>query len=326
MKTVETTRAVRAAMDAVSGIVLLTALSVCAAAALPAEPAASVEPKVESPDPVQAALVAEAAGNRELRRELLREAIKRAPDSSLAHWCAGEVRQDGRWLSLEEAQRQAAADPRLAEYRKLRDQHSGTPDGQLALAIWCRDHGLSAESRVHWMQVLMDQPENKEALKALGAQWYHGQLLTDAQIKEASRQQEPSPMLNSRLMDRWVSPVAKWRSALKQGEANVRDLVRTEVASVKDPREVYALGVLLINRSRRKSDPKDYRLLSLALIDALDYRGEPWAVKQLAWHAVEHPTVDVRNAAADALKARPRVSYVPWLLSYMQTPSRPASS
>ncbi|NLE39284.1 MAG: hypothetical protein GX621_14775, partial [Pirellulaceae bacterium] len=58
------------------------------------------------------------------------------------------------------------ADPRLAEYRKLRDKQDGTAAGQFTLASWCRDQGLLAESRVHWMQVLMDQPENEEALTA----------------------------------------------------------------------------------------------------------------------------------------------------------------
>ncbi len=305
---------------AASGIVLLLTLGVCAPADLSAEPASRAEPKVESPDLVEAALLAEATGNRELHRKLVREAIEKHPDSSLAHWCAGEVRRDGRWLSLEEAHAQAASDERLAEYRRLRDQQAGTPAGRLALAGWCRDHGLTAESRVHWMQVLMDQPENEEALKALGARWHHGQLLTHAQIKEANRRQKPTAKFSPRSMDRWVSPVAKWRIAFKQGNASSRERVRTEIAAVKDPREMYALGALLIKHSRRKSDPKGYLLVSLELIDALDYRGEPWAVKQLAWHALEHPKAEVRNAAADALQAHPRVSYIPWLLSHMQTP------
>ncbi|NLE57452.1 MAG: hypothetical protein GX616_03770 [Planctomycetes bacterium] len=305
---------------AVFGIVLLLALTTPAAAGSPPGLAASVKPEVESPDLVQAALSAEAAGNRELRRELVRDAIEKQPESALAHWCAGEVRQNGRWLTLDEAQRQAAADPRLAEYRKLRDKQDGTAAGQFTLASWCRDQGLLAESRVHWMQVLMDQPENEEALKALGARWYQGQLLTDAQIKEAGRRQYSLPTVSPQSIERWASPVAKWRTAFKQREVDAGESVRTEIAAIGSPREVYALGSLLMNRSRRKSDPKGYLLVSLALIDSLDYRGEPWAVKQLAWHAVEHPTVEVRDAAADALKTRPKESYVPWLLSFMQTP------
>ena len=85
----------------------------------------------------------------------------------------------------------------------------------------------------------------------------------------------------------------------------MRESLRGEVGSVKDPLAIQALGAVLINGSRLKSDPKGFRLVSLALVDALDYCGKPWAVEQLAWLAVDHPTIEARNAAADALKERP---------------------
>ena len=111
---------------AVPAIALLLASSLFAAAELPTRPAAAVKPNAESPDPVQAALLAEASGNRKSHCDLLREALKKDPDSSLAHWYAGEVHQDGRWLSLEAAERKAAADKRLMEYRtwKLPSRHA----------------------------------------------------------------------------------------------------------------------------------------------------------------------------------------------------------
>jgi hypothetical protein len=283
---------------------------------------------MEAADLVQAALRAGAAGKSQARRELLWKAIKQDPDCQLAHWSSGEVLHDGRWLPVEEAQRLAAADQQLAEYRKMRDRLDGTPEGQQALATWCREHGLWAESRVHWRQVLMAQPNNDAAQKALGARWYQGQLLTGAQLeqtKQANKEQtRPYPATakaQREAMDGWIGPVAKWRRALKQGDVSVGEALRTEVASASDPQEIYALGLVLMNGSRpRSADPKGSQLVSLALIDALNACGKPWAVEQLAWLAVEHPTLDVRNTAADALKNHPRLSYVPWLISHMQSP------
>ena len=155
--------------DAVLGIALLLVLGVCAGVGLPAEPTANVDRGAAAADLVRAALLAEASGNRESHDELLREAMKNDPDYRLAHWCAGEVRRDQQWLSLDEAQRQAANDRQLAEYRKLRDQHADTPADQIVLGRWCRNHGLLAEGRAHWMQVLMAQPQNAEAMKARSA-------------------------------------------------------------------------------------------------------------------------------------------------------------
>lgn len=307
----------------VFGFALPAASSLFAAENPRSKPAAKVEPKAGTSNLVQAALLAEASGNNESRRELLREALKENPNSSLAHWCVGEVCQNGRWFSVEEIQHQATADKRLAEYRTLRDQHAATPAGQLTLARWCGDHGLPAESRIHWTYVLVDQPENEEAIKALGARWYRGQLLTEAQIKlvqRADSQQSLAPMsVNRESMAHWVPSVTKWRYALKRGDSSAEESLRQEVGSATDRRSIHALGCVVISGSRRRSDPKGYRLLSLALIDALDRCNKPWAVKQLAWHAVEHPTIEVRHAAADALKKRPMMSYVPLLLSQMQT-------
>lgn len=274
-------------------------------------------------DLVHAALLAEASGDAESRRQLLQEAVKASPDAPLAHWSLGEVRQDGRWLSLENAQEQAASDRRLAEYRSQRDRLGGSPAGQLTLAVWCREHGMPAESRAHWMQVLMAQPENEEAQKALGARWRQGQLLTDAQLKQMKKLEDHYGYVSTsppQLANRWTAPVAQWRRELKQGDENAKESLRREVLASKRAEDLHDLGSVIIQGSLRKTDPRGFRLVSFALVDALDYCGEPWAVTQLARLAVEHPTIEVHDAAADALKSRPKMSYVPWMLSQMQTP------
>ncbi len=290
-----------------------------------AEPATSVGTQAEAAALLRAALQAEVSGNPDVRRALLRAALQKDPTCALAHWSSAEVRHGERWVPVAEAQRQAAADTRLADYRRLRDQTPDTVAGRIALAVWCRDHGLPAESRAHWFQVLLSQPEHNEALQALGVQWYQGQWLTPAQLEQAKQAHVDlrSPSLSKterQALDRWGSVVANWRRALKQEDASVREAIRKEVASAGNPRNIYVLATALINGSRQKSDPKGYRLVSLALVDALERCEDSWPVLQLAWLAVEHPTDEVRNAAADALRRRPKISYVPWLLSYLRAP------
>ena len=119
----------RMCISSVPGVALLLAWGGFAATGLAAEPATNVDAtadaKADAAVLVHAALMAEVSGNRELRRDRLRDALKKDPDFALAHWSAGEVRRDGQWLTLEEAQRQAAADKRLAEYRSQRGTIGG---------------------------------------------------------------------------------------------------------------------------------------------------------------------------------------------------------
>ncbi len=63
------------------------------------------------------------------------QAVRIEPDNPVARWELGQIQVDGRWLSVEEAQRQAAADPAQARYRELRAESGETPEGQLALRV-----------------------------------------------------------------------------------------------------------------------------------------------------------------------------------------------
>jgi len=76
---------------------------------------------ISAADLVRAALLAAAANDSQRRDELLSQALRKDPDCPPARWHSGYVRLDGQWLSTDDAQRRAAADQRLAEYRKLRD-------------------------------------------------------------------------------------------------------------------------------------------------------------------------------------------------------------
>jgi hypothetical protein len=133
------------------------------------------------------ALQAEVKGDGASRQSLLSEAAKVAPECRLAHWQQSEVLLGNQWLPAEEAQRLAAADPRLLEYAQLRASAGENLDGQLALARWCRKHQLFDEAKVHWINVLTYEPNNDEALRALGKRWDAGRLMSYAEIDAAKQ-------------------------------------------------------------------------------------------------------------------------------------------
>jgi len=120
---------------------------------------------------------AKSDGNMALAYALLHDVVRIAPDNSQARWQLGQVKVQGEWLTIEEAQRRAAADPRQAKYREHKDEVSNNPDDQLALARWCRKNKLDDEAGVHLASVLSVDPNNKTALRGIGKQWRDGQLV-----------------------------------------------------------------------------------------------------------------------------------------------------
>src|SRR6476660_7902357 len=81
---------------------------------------------------------AKSHGQPALAYSLLHQVVRIAPDNSLARWQLGQVKVDDEWLSVEEAQRRAEGDPRLAKYQERKETLGDLPKGQLALARWCR--------------------------------------------------------------------------------------------------------------------------------------------------------------------------------------------
>ena len=91
-------------------------------------------------------------------------------------------------MTVEEAQRHAAAEPAQARYRELRAEHGESLEGQLALARWCRRNNLDDEARFHWASVLSVQPGNEEALRSLDVRWHNGQLASRDEVAKSKEQ------------------------------------------------------------------------------------------------------------------------------------------
>jgi hypothetical protein len=151
----------------VGGAILTLGLGMFCAARSPAADNAATPERL-----VRQALQAELHGADADRRGLLAAALALDPDYAPARWQSGYVRIGDDWVSVDEAPRRFSADTQLAAYRQKRDAMVDTADNQRELARWCHRNRLPDEERIHWAKVLGYEPQNAEAMKALGLKWH----------------------------------------------------------------------------------------------------------------------------------------------------------
>ena len=297
------------------GVLFCLALpALLAWSAEPAKKAPQVDPAVQ--DLVQAALENEAAGDNARRDQGLQEALKKSPEDAATHWQLGQVWIDSRWMTPDQAQQAASKDKRLAEYRKLRDRSVLTVDSQAALARWCRKNKLADEERAHWQTVLQLQPDNAEAIKALGLRPFAGTLLTQAQIQRVKSQLQTW----AKAVDRWRPLVVQWRNAVKHHQTAPPAEVRDKLVKLSDSAEMLALERALWQEVGAKREKEAYHAMLLAMIEMLAGNPRPAAAGSLARLAVFCDLKDVHAAAIEALKKHPLDHYAPLLLSGLQMP------
>lgn len=277
------------------------------------------EPRVETTAErlVAAAQQAEIDGDIAGHFALLRQAVRIDPGYELARWQLGQVQVDGEWIAVEEAQRRASANPQQADYRRLRAEHGNTPQGQLALARWCRGNDLSEESRVHWASVLSVDPNNKEALRALKLHWHDGQLRTREQIKDAKQETNDA----RRATRRWKAAVAGWQRALAKKHDGSPIEILDEIRAVNDPSAIPSFERVTLDTDGSESKSNERRRqLSLAFLDALETMSDTAATQSLVRHGVQSSFSKVRDEAIERLRKRPLHDFVPLLLDGLAAP------
>jgi hypothetical protein len=260
---------------------------------------------------VEAAAQAELDGNTARHFALLRQAVSIAPDYQPARSQLGQVKVDGQWLAVEEAQRRAAADPKQAIYRRLRAEHGESPEGQLALARWCHTNNLEEESRFHWASVLSVDPNHKQALRALKMRWHDGRLLSRDEI----RQEKQAAIGERRASREWTAAVADWERALSKKQDVTLAGVIDEIRGVSEIEAIPAFERVTLDASEVRGGRIEGRSrLSLAFVEALSAMSDHAATQSLVRHAVLSQFSDVRYDASDRLRDRPLHDVVPLLL------------
>ena len=241
------------------------------------------------------------------RTPLLYEALSLDPNCEQARWQLGYVRIGREWVKVDDVPKQVTDDAQLAAYRRRRDALVDTADNQRAMARWCRQHKLPAEARVHWAKLLEFQPQDAEALSALGLQWHMGRLMTRSQI-EAERQAAGE---RKQALRRWQPQAMKWRIAILGSNQQQADQAIAELKRLDDPAALAALELAFaVNAGSGASNR-----LSRLLIETASRMMHPDATALLLRYAIGPDSEDIRLAACQALKKRPMHTYVPQLIA-----------
>lgn len=266
---------------------------------------------------VRSALRFEVLGDAEYRKLLLGIAVNQHPDYAPGHWHRGEVNVAGAWRPLASAEAAAAADERLAEYFRRRDEWLSPPsaEGHLKLARVCMRHDLDDHARYHLTQVLLlpaTLEQRKDAVRRLSYRLLreedgNGMLVSEQEgerrAAESSRLQEAwrhwSPLLDRIAADLAVNDEDKRRTALD------------ELLQIDDPEAIPALEALISVRGEAES---------LQVVEVLARMPQHAATMSLVRHALYSPSQNVRGAAATQLAERPVHDYAPWLLSMLVSP------
>lgn len=267
----------------------------------------STAPPASPAELVEAALQAEVNEDPVGRSSALARALVEAPLDQAAHWHSGHVRVGGQWLTVEEAELRAANDPRLIEYRRIRDLSADTVEGQIALARWCRKQNLDVQESLHWVRVMQLSPQNKEAQVRLGLVEFRGQYLTPKEVDAVKEQSE----IADAAMKKWKPRVQQWRKALTSHDQATQAAAVAELQAIGELDSIPALEDILAPANAKAE---------LAVVGILSRIDDPLTTELLMRHSVLAEAYQVRHAAALALKSRSLFAFVPGLLGALKMP------
>ncbi|MDZ4780638.1 MAG: polymorphic toxin-type HINT domain-containing protein [Planctomycetia bacterium] len=283
-------------------------ISTTALGAAPAKKTApQAKPAIAKENLVELALRAEVRGDREAREEFLKQALQAAPDDAAAHWHAGDVWHDDAWLKPSEVAARLVDDRRLIEYRNTRDGYPDTVAGQLDLAHWCARSGLHDQKRAHLTRVLELNPSHVAARQELGFRWVDGVWLSPEEIAASGRR----AALAERSLEMWSPKLLKLRDTLERRSPQQREIARERLLEIREPEAIPALEAVF----GAYSEPA-----ALAMLKVIAAMSGSDATAALARQAALSPSDAVRVEAADQLRSRPQVEYVPVLLSGIYSP------
>ena len=260
---------------------------------------------------VRRALESEVAGDAQRRQDLLKQALEAAPDYPPANWHLGRVEVDGQWVALDEAARLAAADERLAQYRRLREGALGNAKGERTLARWCARMGLADESKLHFTRLLdhngVDQKTRAEAMRVLGLRNVGGRLVSDEDV----RHQREVATLIQRSMNHWRPKLRAWQLVIDGSNDKKRKYAIELVRKINEPNVVPVLETFLFESGPQFGE----------VVVGLLAKFPQWeATQTIGRFAVLSRWANVRHAAIRQLEQRPMHEYVPLLLDGLVSP------
>jgi hypothetical protein len=191
----------------------------------------------------------------------------------------------------------------LAKYNELKEKTPRTVAAQAKLAAWCEEHGLKAESYVHYAEVVRLDPRREAAWRKLGYQKYGNRWMTEAQIADLEEQKKAERI--------WLPRLKKIHKDIHGSSgAKKRDQAQAAFKAIRDEK---AIPSLYREFGSTQSD-------QILLIQALERIDKPLAARVLAMLAVYGRTPEARRRATEFLRNRPSGEYLDLLVGLMVDP------
>lgn len=202
--------------------------------------------------------------------------------------------------------------PGEAEYRRRAPSVSDTVEAQLALAMWCRDNGVSDGMRRHLRRVLELAPDHAEARTLLGFQQVDGQWLTRDDVLAARglvrwqgeyRTRQEVALLEHQAKQEaqaleWRKQLARWRDDLTGRNPEAARTAEAAFESLREPSAASELLALL-------ADERNLIVRRL-LVRTVGQIGTPECLAALVSIALGEPDGELRAEALDYLVADSR--------------------
>lgn len=205
-----------------------------------------------------------------------------------------------------------------SDYEKVRRDYPDTVEGQMALALWCREHNLPRQRETHLQRVLELDANYAEAHRLLGHMrfdgvWkdqrryfedqgyvqYQGQWMTpqEMELKEAARKTELAEK-------EWKGKLKRWRDWFDGPRAAE---AIDHINRISDP---YATRALKENLASEKVEKcRKLYVEALARIDA------PGAWRVLCECSITDPAEEVRLTCLDYITERPIPVFTDYFVS-----------
>jgi hypothetical protein len=193
----------------------------------------------------------------------------------------------------------------------------GYARAQESLARWCSQNGLPEEARIHWAQVLKQEPANRDAIQALGLTEYGGRLWTAEQISRIRLLEKDA----ERSMKTWKEPILALQREAASTDTNRRKASIDGLSAIRDPNAVFALeAITLWQSSARGPRARILEPFHRAVVSLIAVFDTQPATESLVRFAVMHQLESIRQLAAQALHSREPREYAPVLLGALTMP------
>jgi hypothetical protein len=211
------------------------------------------------------------------------------------------------------------------QYEALLPKTPNTPDGQWAMAEWCKEAGLLDERKRHLAAVIALDPNHEEARKALGYQRFGSRWLTQDEYMQSQGYQrykgawrlkqeveiESRERQNELAQKQWRKDIRRWFEQVIDGERHAEAASRS-LGQIEDPLAAPALAEIL-------ADSKESRAIRKQCLEILGRLPPGLATAVHVRIAMDDADDQIRDGCLDELKRHGAHYVLPLFLAELKS-------